>query len=155
MHANCRDGRRRRRNCLQSTAGRPEGVCDTCKASLSVHSGSAGGVKCHRRVFSSEIQTVHDQLKQLTTKLSAELEETHDRESRLTRLIEDLKLEVLNARDDYQQALKQIEALDREKEKVVKQPSAGAEESRALTKGQLRQKPKEKPVQQSDSWADR
>ena len=60
---------------------------------------------------------------------------------------------MLNARDDYQQALKRIEALEKEKE--VKQPSAGAGGSQALTKGQLRRKPKEKTVQQSDSWADR
>ena len=56
----------------------------TCVTPAKYHSLSIlhllAGVKCPVRVFSSELQTVHDQLKQLTAKLSAELEETRDRE---------------------------------------------------------------------------
>ena len=123
-------------------------VCDTCRVPLKSHPGTPGGIKCLGRVFSNGLQAVLDELSTVRRELEKERQEALDREARLSRSIKALQKEVTTKHEEYLEALKRIEFLEKER----KARRRGEQDPPTKSKTKPNPKPGKEPAQ---SWADR
>ena len=115
---------------------------------LKSHPGTPGGIKCLGRVFSNGLQAVLDELSTVRRELEKERQEALDREARLSRSIKALQKEVTTKHEEYLEALKRIEFLEKER----KARRRGEQDPPTKSKTKPNPKPGKEPAQ---SWADR
>ena len=108
-------------------------VCDTCRVLLKSHPGTPGGIKCLGRVFSNGLQAVLDELSTVRRQLRMNDKMHWTTKRGCPARLRPCRKEVTTKQEEYLEALKRIEFLEKEKNEVWCWSKANIDELRSAT----------------------